>query len=269
MDIKTWEIFYNEIMDDFGFDKENDLKSALMLSEIINDTQNNILDYDIVVGELIKNKDIYVFGAGPSLKKHVKIVKDIIKNNGDNDKDNNNINDNIGDNVNDIDNHKNKNFIIISADGATKALLEENIVPDIIVSDLDGDLNSIFESNKRGSVVVVHAHGDNIDNIKTYAPKLKNIVGSSQVPKDIPNLINYGGFTDGDRCCFFAEHFGAKRIILCGMDFGEYTTKYSRPHLKNDIEKADDIKIKKLQYAEKLINWLKENGNSEIVFIRP
>jgi uncharacterized Rossmann fold enzyme len=256
MELREWEPLYNEIMDDFGFSKADDLESALMLCDIIKDTKNSISLNNM--DELIKNKDVYVFGAGPSLKKHVKIVKELIENN---------VNENNNEEDNNDNNDKNKNFIIISADGATKALLEENIVPDIIVSDLDGDLNSIFESNERGSVVVVHAHGDNIDNIKTYAPKLKNIVGSSQVPKDILYLINYGGFTDGDRCCFFAEHFGAKMIILCGMDFGKYTTKYSRPYLKNDIEKADDIKIKKLQYAEKLINWLKENGNSEIVFI--
>ena len=256
MELREWEPLYNEIMDDFGFSKADDLESALMLCDIIKDTKNSISLNNM--DELIKNKDVYVFGAGPSLKKHVKIVKELIENN---------VNENNNEEDNNDNNDKNKNFIIISADGATKALLEENIIPDIIVSDLDGDLNAIFESNERGSIVVVHAHGDNLNNIKTYAPKLKNIVGSSQVPKDILYLINYGGFTDGDRCCFFAEHFGAKRIILCGMDFGEYTTKYSRPYLKNDVEKADDIKIKKLQYAEKLINWLKENGNSEIVFI--
>ena len=246
MELKEWESIYNEIIEDFGFSKEDDLKSALTLSNILKNSKNNIsLKY---VNKLIKDREVYIFGAGPSLKEHVNILKDTI-NNAEN------------------DDHNRTKYLIISADGATKALLEENIVPDIIVSDLDGDLNAIIECNRKGSIVVVHAHGDNIDIIKTYAPKLRNIIGSSQVPKEIPNIINYGGFTDGDRCCFFAEHFGAKRMILCGMDFGEYTTKYSRPYLKNDIEKADDIKIKKLQYAKKLINWLKKKGNSEIVFI--
>lgn len=246
MELKEWESIYNEIIEDFGFSKEDDLKSALTLSNILKNSKNNIsLNY---INKLIKDREVYVFGAGPSLKEHVRILKDKI-NNVENNEDNR------------------TKYLIISADGATKALLEENIVPDIIVSDLDGDLNAIIECNRKGSIVVVHAHGDNVDLIKTYTPKLKNTVGSSQVPKEILNIINYGGFTDGDRCCFFAEHFGAKKIILCGMDFGEYTTKYSRPHLKNDIEKADDIKIKKLQYAKKLINWLKENGNSEIVFV--
>jgi uncharacterized Rossmann fold enzyme len=243
MNLKEWKPIYNEIMDDFGFSKENDLKSAYLLRDIIKNTKNNIeLDN---LENIIKNKIVYIFGAGPSLKKHIKLYK------------------------NNMNSEKEKdNTIIISADGATKALLEENIIPNIIVSDLDGDLTSIFESNKRCSIVVVHAHGDNIEAIKKYVSQLKNIVGSSQYPEEIENLINYGGFTDGDRCCFLAERFNAKESILCGMDFGEYTTKYSRPNLKEDVEKADPIKIKKLQYAEKLINWLKEKGNSKISFIQ-
>ncbi len=244
MELDTWSVFYNKIMDDFRFNKKNDLKSALLLSDIISRLNNDIsLNY---IEKLIKGKNVYVFGAGPSLKKHIKNIK-VVKNI--------------------IDDDKNSNFVIISADGATKALLEENIIPEIIVSDLDGDLTSIFESNNQGSIVVVHAHGDNIENIKKYSPKLKNIVGSTQVPKKIPKLINYGGFTDGDRCCFLAEYFGAEKIILGGMDFGKYTTKYSRPYLKNDVEKADDVKVKKLKYAKLLIDWLKNHGNSKIIYI--
>ncbi|AEF96340.1 6-hydroxymethylpterin diphosphokinase MptE-like protein [Methanotorris igneus] len=240
MDMETWKEFYNKIMDDFRFDKEKDVESAIILNEIIEKEKNNI---DIEeVKKLISGKEVYVFGAGPSLKKHVKIIKE-----------------------------KNTQNPIIAADGATKALLEEGIVPNIIISDLDGDINSIIEANKKGAIVVIHAHGDNIDKIKEYARTLKNIIGSTQIPHfeqlKLSNLINYGGFTDGDRCCFLAEHLEAKKIILCGMDFGIYVTKYSRPNIKNDIEIADDIKQKKLKYAEELVHWLKIHGKSEIVYL--
>jgi hypothetical protein len=248
MDLKTWGSYYNKIMEDFGFDKEKDFESAVILNEIIENTKNNILLDG--VKNIIEGKEVYIFGAGPSLKNHVKIVKEIIKTKAK---------------TKEMD--LEDNYIIISADGATKALLEEGLIPDIIVSDLDGDMSSIFESNDKGSIVVVHAHGDNIDKIQKYAGKLKNIVGSTQVPKEFDYLINYGGFTDGDRCCFLAEEFGAKKIILCGMDFGIYTTKYSRPNLKNDVEVADDIKVKKLKYAEKFVNWLKEHGKCGIAYI--
>ncbi len=33
-------------------------------------------------------------------------------------------------------------------------------------------------------------------------------------------LLNVGGFTDGDRAVFLAEHSGARRILLWGFDFG-------------------------------------------------
>ena len=48
---------------------------------------------------------------------------------------------------------------------------------------------------------------------------------------------------------------------------GEYITKYSRPNLKENVEKGDDIKIKKLRYAKELIEYLKEHGKCEIISI--
>lgn len=246
MEINNWKTYYNKIMNDFKFNKEDDLKSAYILKDIINKEQNNI-STDILK-KIIENKEIYIFGAGPSLKKHINQY------------------------LKEINNSKNKQndkiTVVIAADGATKALLEKNIIPDIIVSDLDGDLNSIYYCNNKGSIIVIHAHGDNINLIKEHTPKLKNIMGSYQYPIEIENLINYGGFTDGDRCCFLAEKFNGKKLILGGMDFGEYITKYSRPNIKNEVEKGDEIKIKKLKYGEELVKWLKENGNCKIEFMK-
>ena len=52
---------------------------------------------------------------------------------------------------------------------------------------------------------------------------------------------NFGGFTDGDRCVFLANHFKAKKIILLGMDFGTRIGKYSKTRV---ISRT--IKIKKI-----------------------
>lgn len=238
MDLKTWETFYKHITDDFGYGIEGDIESSKILESMIEKFENNVEISEI--SKKIAGKDAYIFGAGPSLKKHAKNFKNL---------------------------DLNSDFVIISADGATKALLEEDIVPDIIVSDLDGDMGSILKSNELGSIIVVHAHGDNIDKLEKYVKNLKNILGSTQVPEKFKFLINYGGFTDGDRCCFLAEEFSAKRMILCGMDFGIYVTKYSRPNIENDVELADSIKVKKLKYAEMFVNWLKENGNTPVEFM--
>ncbi|AAB99656.1 TPA: DUF115 domain-containing protein [Methanocaldococcus jannaschii] len=241
MDMKEWEIFYNKIMEDFGFDKDKDVESAVILNNILENANTIPVDK---LKDIIEGREVFIFGAGPSIKKHINILKELRE-----------------------INYKNP---IIVADGACKAFLEENIIPDIIVSDLDGDLEALFECNRKGSIIVVHAHGDNIEKIKKYVPKLKNVVGSCQIPNykelNLRNVINFGGFTDGDRCCFLAYHFKAKKLILGGMDFGIYITKYSRPNIKEDIAIGDEIKIKKLEYAKTLINYLKDK--IEIEFLK-
>ncbi len=232
MDDREWEKIYNKIIEDFNFDKEKDVEAAKILSSFFKEKPDvKILE------KMIKGKEVFIFGAGPSLKRHVKILKNI-----------------------------KKCQPIIVADGACKAFLEEGIIPDIIVSDLDGDIESLIECNKKGAIVVLHAHGDNIDKIKKYFHKLKNVIPTTQIPEYKKyKLYNFYGFTDGDRCCYLAYYFKAKKLILGGMDFGEYVTKYSRPEIKGEIEKADNIKAKKLRYAEYLINLLKDK--IEIVFL--
>ncbi|ACV25135.1 6-hydroxymethylpterin diphosphokinase MptE-like protein [Methanocaldococcus fervens] len=238
MDMKEWEKFYNQIIEDFGFDKDKDVEAAIILNNILEKADKLSTDK---IKDIVEGKEVFVFGAGPSIKRHIKIIKEL-----------------------------KKDYPIIVADGACKAFLEEGIIPDIIVSDLDGDLNALIECNKNGSIVVVHAHGDNIEKIKEYVPKLKNIIGSCQIPSyrelGLKNIINFGGFTDGDRCCFLAYYFKAKKLILGGMDFGIYVTKYSRPNINGDIAVGDEVKIKKLKYAERLINYLKDK--IEIEFLK-
>ena len=55
--------------------------------------------------------------------------------------------------------------IKIAADGAVSACLERNIIPDIIVTDLDGNLPEMVWANKEGSKIVVHAHVDNLSRL--------------------------------------------------------------------------------------------------------
>ncbi|MBP2143608.1 putative Rossmann fold enzyme [Methanococcus voltae] len=258
MDGITWNSCYHRIMDDLGFDKQKDLESTQLLNNLLekHDNKYNINNLE----DIIQNNEVYVFGAGPSINKHTKKFNNLKNLENDNEDSNSNNNNN---------NNNNNKYVIISADGATKALLEDNIRPDIIITDLDGHMNEIIDCSKKGTIVVVHAHGDNGENVKKYLGQLKNVIGSSQVPdvSKFKNIINYGGFTDGDRCIFLANEFKPSKIILCGMDFGTKVTNYSRPNLKNKIENADEIKIKKLKYAEELTNWLIENGNCKIEFM--
>jgi len=55
---------------------------------------------------------------------------------------------------------------------------------------------------------------------------------------------NYGGFTDGDRAAFFADHFGAASLVFPGWDFED-------PSVTTE-------KRQKLRWAERLLRWLEQ-----------
>ncbi|MBE6500000.1 MAG: DUF115 domain-containing protein [Methanobrevibacter thaueri] len=235
MEFGLWEKYYIQILNDFGFSRQKDEESAKLLDEILS-TEKCLRLNDLT--EIISFSDKHIlFGAGPSLKKHIKQLK----------KD-----------------YDLKDYVLIAADGATTALIEEHIAPDIIVTDLDGNLDDILLANLKGSNMVIHAHGDNIEKIAQLTSFFTNILGTTQA-QPIGNLYNFGGFTDGDRGLFLAVALGASQITLAGMDFGDIVTKYSRPNLENETAKADDFKKKKLKYAEEFTNWIVENENVEII----
>ena len=229
MNLDVWFSWYKEILEEFSFDREMDEKSAEMLRKLL-EGRNSLSPQDIS----IKSNTI-IFGAGPSLKKNIEEFN------------------NVG-----LD-----SFTMICADGAVTALLEEGIVPDIVVTDLDGKIEDIIDSNKNGSVMVVHAHGNNIENIKKYVPVLDNILATTQ-SNPLENVYNFGGFTDGDRCLFLAIKLGAKNIFLAGMDFGKIITRYSRPDIAEIEGNADSVKEMKLKYAKKLVEWAAENEDINI-----
>ncbi|WP_296889676.1 6-hydroxymethylpterin diphosphokinase MptE-like protein [uncultured Methanobrevibacter sp.] len=235
MEFGEWNIYYKEILDDFGFSREDDEKCAKVLDEILSEEGCLTLDD---LSKIIGFSDKFiVFGAGPSIKNHIKELKE---------------------------NYDLKDYVLVAADGATTAMVEEKIVPDIVVTDLDGNLDDILLANLRGANIVVHAHGHNSDKIVQITPFFTNVLGTTQV-QPLGNIYNFGGFTDGDRAIFLAVALGASEVTLAGMDFGEIVTKYSRPNLPDILGTADEIKRKKLQYAEKLTNWVIENENVEVI----
>ncbi len=235
MEFGLWEKYYKEILDDFGFSRSGDEESAKLLDEILSTegclTLNDLAD---IVG--FSDKFI-VFGAGPSLKNHVLMLKE---------------------------NYDLKDYVLVAADGATTALIEEKISPDIVCTDLDGNIDDILLANIRGANIAVHAHGDNIDKVASMTSFFNNVLGTTQA-QPIGNLYNFGGFTDGDRALFLAVALGASEITLAGMDFGDKVTKYSRPNLDAKVSDADDFKKKKLMYAERFTNWIIENESVDVI----
>lgn len=222
MALTGWEKRYSEILKEFGYSKKKDFESAKNL--------NSILKKKIPLSrlrDLIINQDVFIIGAGPTLQSSIPILK------------------------------KYKTITKIVADGAVKALLEHNIKPEIVVSDLDGDKKSLKKIGKSNTIMVVHAHGDNLDKLELVS-KFKNCIGTTET-RSFGKIHNFGGFTDGDRCVFLAHHFKAKRIFLFGMDFGNKIGKYSKT--KNSNKK---IKLKKLRRGKKLLEWLALKNSSDL-----
>jgi len=227
MNYSDWESIYKKILKDFNFSQEKDIESAKVLDEFLQIRDKiNISS----LAKFIEGKEVVVFGSGPSLE-------DMICKN--------------------VDLYVDK--ILISADGATSALKENCIFPDIITTDLDGRISDQIEANNNGSMLVFHAHGDNIDNIKNNFYRFKEkIIGTTQTdPTQFKNLFNFGGFTDGDRAVFLANHFNAKKIYLIGFDFDGSIGKYSFADKKDKEQK-----IRKLEWAKKLIDMLNNDSQN-------
>ena len=203
MQFETWEPIYQSILQDFGFSPDKDEEAAKLLAEILRNREPMLQ----AAKAIIIGQRTVVCGNAPTLDKELKELQE-------------------------------KDAVFLAADGATAVLLEHNIVPDIVVTDLDGPFPAILKANEMGSIVVVHAHGDNLDALIRYAPMLKRIIGTVQC-RPLPGLHNFGGFTDGDRCVFLARELCAASIELVGFDFED--------------ESVTPRKKRKLEWAKKLI----------------
>ena len=145
--------------------------------------------------------------------------------------------------------------IKIAADGAVSACLERNIIPDIIVTDLDGNLPEMVWANKKGSKIIVHAHGDNLSRLFEFSNEIQAISLTTTYPHSGTNC--WGGFTDGDRSLMMSLGLGAKSANLIGFNFdkiGPYSGDFSFR------------KIQKLSLALRIVNECDErSGKVKII----
>jgi 2-amino-4-hydroxy-6-hydroxymethyldihydropteridine diphosphokinase len=221
-----WFPYYQGIRAEFGYSTEKDQEAARTLSEM---AKKKTLDAK-VLQKKIKGKNVIVIGAGSSIEdpSTLKYLK------------------------------KNKTVVKIAADGAVQFLIENKIRPDIVVTDLDGNPAFLQKAEKMGAIMVVHAHGDNTVTLKKIVPKFKKLIATTQV-MPLENVYNFGGFTDGDRCVFLAEEFGAKKIVLVGMDFGDSIGKYSKEKVKDP-----QLKKQKMQAGKRLLEMLAKQSRSQL-----
>ncbi len=220
--MNSWPKKYSDILQEFKYSEKKDKESAILLNSILK--KSNV---DAQLKSLIKKEIVLVVGAGPSLSTAIPKLRNY------------------------------KKSIKIAADSSVKALVENGIIPDVVITDLDGDAAMFKKISKTETIFVVHAHGDNIEKLE-LAKKFKNCIGTTQsTPFD--EIQNFGGFTDGDRGVFLASHYQAKTIILFGMDFGERIGKFSETKREERT-----IKLMKLKRGKALLEWLALNTRSEL-----
>jgi len=215
MQFNEWEPTYLEILKDMGYDRPSDEASARLLKVLM--INSDLIDDD-ELGSLIGRTAAITGGAFDT---------------------------------NDIPNVD----TLIATGSSIPRLLSLNVVPDIIVTDLDGDVEAQKKASALGSVTVIHAHGDNADAIMEHAREFSGKVLMTTQSRPELTIYNFGGFTDGDRAVCMAEHFGAEKIILMGFDL-------KSPRSKDGSD--PETKLKKLKWAEKIISSF---HNSNISYV--
>src|SRR3990170_3095 len=172
MDFAEWDVYYRQILEDFGYAREADERAAKVLDARLGGER---IDPE-ALRPLFAGRDVTIAGNAPSLERELVAVE----------------------------------HPLVAADEATSVLRKAGIRPDVIVTDLDGDLAAI----------------------EAWAPKFRGrVIGTTQAGP-FGRIHNFGGFTDGDRAAFLADHLGARSLLLLGFDFETPSPKDADPETK-------------------------------------
>jgi uncharacterized Rossmann fold enzyme len=203
MDFQTWEPVYEAILADFGYDRAADERARDALAD-----RTHRFDVETLP---LADATVAVAGAGPSL-------------------------------VDGLD-AAGRADAVVAASTAAATLLDHGVDVDCMVTDLDKTPATARDLTRRGVPVAVHAHGDNVPAIEEHVPTFdRDHVLSTTQAAPVDPVVNLGGFTDGDRAAFLADHCDAADIVFVGWDF--------------DDDTVGPAKRRKLVWAERLLYWL-------------
>lgn len=204
MEFATWEPVYEAILADFGYDRTADEQARDGLAELVD-------PFDLSRLEFGSGTTVAVAGAGPSLADEVAIARAA--------------------------------DVVFAASTAADVLAAADVRVDCLVTDLDKNPRTTLALTEGGVPVAVHAHGDNRPALERWVPQFApDAVLATTQAKPTRTVRNFGGFTDGDRAAFLADHLGAARLVFPGWDF--------------DDPGVGPAKRRKLQWAERLLHWL-------------
>lgn len=202
MRFADWEPHYTAILEYFGFEREADEAAARLLGDLADRDDVGLLE------ALIRGRAVTVCGNAPCLLEELDRVEGTV----------------------------------LAADAAAEVLADHGIRPDAVFTDLDGATDAFIDLSRQGTVMVVHAHGDNIPLLRHWVPLLPGPLVATTQAAPLPHVHNFGGFTDGDRAVFAADELGAVRVRIIGFDLAD----------KN----VDPVKRGKLYWAGELLRLI-------------
>ncbi len=216
-----WENLYGTILTSLGLSREEDFTSCHLLDMVLSTRVDLVGNSLRRLSELLSGREVLVIGdflRGQCLRL--------------------------------------PNTTLVAADSAFVKCVESGVVPDVLVTDLDGVTSKYLKF--RDVVYVVHAHGDNYERVVKLVPEVEGyLVGTAQC-KCSNRVQVFGGFTDGDRAAYLAYYMGAERVILYGFNFKQ-VAELVKP---SGVSVNPGSKLAKLSWARYLLLLLRESGYS-------
>ncbi|MFD1645689.1 6-hydroxymethylpterin diphosphokinase MptE-like protein [Haloarchaeobius litoreus] len=214
MEFETFEPVYESILADFGFDRASDERARDVLAELT--TPFNESRLSVLDGE-----HVAICGAGPTL------AADLDASDADR---------------------------VVAASSAAAVCRDRDVPVDVYITDLDGEPELAGDLAAAGTPVAVHAHGDNVERVRSVVPQLPDgpVLPTTQAAP-VAHVRNFGGFTDGDRAAFLADHAGAARLSFPGWTFED--------------PDVGPMKRRKLRWAARLLGWLERLRDERFVVL--
>jgi uncharacterized Rossmann fold enzyme len=204
MNFETFEPMYEAILADFGFERAADERARDVAAELSTPFPLHRL------GDW-RGATVAVAGAAPRLADDVDLARDA--------------------------------DVVVAASTAVDVLRDRGVEVDCMVTDLDKNPETAAALTRDGVPVAAHAHGDNVPAVREWLPRFADewTLATTQAAPTGP-VVNPGGFTDGDRAAFLADHVGAGELVFPGWEF--------------DDPNVDPMKARKLDWAARLLRWL-------------
>jgi hypothetical protein len=203
MRFATWNPAYRAILDEFGYDPAGDEAARDELADLVRPFDHGRFDFS--------GRTVAIAGGAPSLADELERAREA--------------------------------DAVVAASVAADVCLDAGVTVDVMVTDLDKNPETARRLTRTGVPVAAHAHGDNREAVREVVPTFdrEHTLGTTQAEPRGP-VENFGGFTDGDRAAFLADHFGASRLVFPGWAFDDPT--------------VGPEKARKLAWAERLLHWL-------------